>query len=44
MKFGELVGYNKNNIFLQKSFRRCGGKPIPRLVFTKSKLSISLDQ
>ena len=44
MKFGELIEYNLRNIFLEKSYTKCGGETIPRLFFTKQKLSISLDQ
>ena len=44
MKFGQLTEYNKRNIFLQKSYTKCGGetslKPFPE----KLNLSISLDQ
>ena len=32
------------NIFLEKSYAKCGGETIPRPVFKKSKLSIYLDQ
>ena len=32
------------NIFLEKSYTKCGGKKIPRPFPKKSKLSISLDQ
>ena len=41
MKFGQ---YNMRNIFLEKSFTKCGGKTIPRPLSKKSKLGISLDQ
>ena len=44
MKFGQLIEYNLRNIFLEKSYTKCGGETIPRLFFTKQKLSISLDQ
>ena len=44
MKFGQLMEYNKRNIFLQKMCRKCGGETIPRPFFEKSNLSISLDQ
>ena len=43
-KFGRLIEYNQKNIFLEKSFRKCGGEITPRHFFQKSKLSISLDQ
>ena len=44
MKFGQLMEYNIGNIFLEKSFTRCGGETIPRPFSRKSKLSVSLDQ
>ena len=43
MKFGQLIEYNTRNIFLEKSYRECGGETSPRLFFEKLKLSISLD-
>ena len=43
MKFGELIEYNMRNIFLEKSYTKCGAEAIPRPFSTKSKLSISLD-
>ena len=42
-KFGQLIEYNRN-IFLEKSFTKCGRETIPRPFSKKSKLSISLDQ
>ena len=44
MKFGQLIEYNLRNIFLEKSYTKCGGETIPRPFSKKSKLSISLDQ
>ena len=44
MNSGQLIEYNLRNIFLEKSYRKCGGETIPRTFFKKSKLSISLDQ
>ena len=44
LKFGELIEYNMRNIFLEKSYTKCGGASIPRHFCKKSKLSISLDQ
>ena len=32
------------NIFLEKSYTKCGGEASPRPFYKKSKLSISLDQ
>ena len=44
MKFGQLIEYNMRNIFLEKSYTKCGRETIPRLFSKKSKLSIFLDQ
>ena len=44
MKFGSQTEYNQRHIFLEKSCTKCGGETIPSAFFTKSKLSISLDQ
>ena len=30
MKFGQLIEYNIRNIFLEKSYTKCGGESIPR--------------
>ena len=35
---------NTENIFLEKSYTKCGGETIPEPFSKKSKLSISLDQ
>ena len=43
MKFVQLIEYNRN-IFLEKSYRECGGNTGPRPFSEKLKLSISLDQ
>ena len=43
MKFGQLIEYNMRNVFLKKSYTKCGGETIPRSVSKKSNLSISLD-
>ena len=40
MKHGQLIEYNKRNIFLEKSCPKCGGKTIPGPFSKKSKLSI----
>ena len=32
------------NVFVEKSYTKCGGETIPRPLAKKSKLSISLDQ
>ena len=44
MKFGQLIEYNMRNIFVEKSYTKCGGETVPRPFSQKSKLSISLDQ
>ena len=44
MKFGQLIEYNMRNIFLEKSYTKCGGETSPRPFSGKLKLSISLDQ
>ena len=44
MKFGQLIEFNKRNIFLEKLYRKCGGETIPRPFSKKSKLSIYHDQ
>ena len=44
MKFGQLIEYNMKNIFLYKSYTKCGGETSPRPFSGKLKLSISLDQ
>ena len=44
MKPGQLIEYNLRNIFLEKSYIKCGGEPIPGPFSKKLKLSITLDQ
>ena len=44
MKFGQLVEYNIRNIFLEKPYRKCGGKTSPKPFSKKWILNISLDQ
>ena len=44
IKFGLLIKYNMRNIFLEKSYRKCGGKTSPIPFSEKLKLRISLDQ
>ena len=44
MKFGQLIECNMRNIFLEKSYTKCGGETSPRPFSGKLKLSISLDQ
>ena len=43
MKSGELIEYDAINIFLEKSYKKCGGETIPKTFSEKSNLSISLD-
>ena len=43
-KFDQLREYNMKNIFLKKSYRKCGGETSPRPFSGKPKVSISLDQ
>ena len=44
MKFGQLIECNLRNIFLEKSYTKCGRKTSPRPFSEKLKLNISLDQ
>ena len=44
MKFGQLIENKMRNIFLKKSYTKCGKETIPRPFFKKPKLRISLDQ
>ena len=44
LKFDQLIEYNMRNIFLEKSYPKCGGEAIPRPFSRKSNVSISLDQ
>ena len=44
MKFGQLIEFNMRNIFLEKSYTRCGGEASPRPFYKKSKLNISLNE
>ena len=44
IKFGQLIGYNMKNIFLEKSYTKYGGETSPRPFSEKLKFSISLDQ
>ena len=43
-KFGQLIECKIRNIFLEKSFPKCGGEISPRSFSEKLKFSISLDQ
>ena len=42
MKFGNLIGCNMRNIYLEKSYTKYDGKTIPRLISKNLKLSVSL--
>ena len=42
MKFSQLIEYSMRNIFLQKSYTKCGGETGPTTFTGKLKLSISL--
>ena len=44
MKFDQLIECKIRNIFLEKSYRKCGGETSPRPFSEELKLSISLDQ
>ena len=44
MKFGQLKEYKMRNIFLEKTYTKCGGETSPKRFPEKPKLSISLDQ
>ena len=44
MKFGQLIEYNKKNIFLNKSYTKCDGETSLRPFSGQLKLSISLNQ
>ena len=43
MKFNQLIEYDKQNIFLEKSYTKCAGEASRRSFYKKLKLSISLD-
>ena len=44
MEFGQLIEFNIKNLFVEKSYTKCGEETIPRPFPKKLKLSISLDQ
>ena len=44
LKFGQLIECNMKNIFLEKSYAKCGEETSPRPFSEKLKLSTSLDQ
>ena len=43
IKFRQLIEYNMKQIFLEKSYAKCGGETIPTPFSKQSKLEISLD-
>ena len=43
MKFVQYIEYNIRNIFLEKSYTKCGLDTIQKPFYKKIKLSISLD-
>ena len=43
VKFGQLLVYEMKEIFLQKSYTKCGGNTIPRPFSKKSNLNLSQD-
>ena len=42
MKFGQSIEHNMRNIFLEKSYTKCGGETIPKNFSKKSRWKISL--
>ena len=44
MKFVQFTEYNMRNVFLEKSYTKCGGETSPEPFSKKSKLAISLYQ
>ena len=38
MKFDQLIEYNTRNVFLEKSYTKCGGETIPRPCVTNWEL------
>ena len=38
MEFGQLIKYNMRNIFLRKTYTKCGGETIPRHFFYKIRI------
>ena len=38
IKFGQLIKHNMRNIFLEKSYTKCGEETIPKLFFKKNKI------
>ena len=44
VEFSQLIEYSMKNVFLEKSWTKCGGEASQKPFYKKSKLSISLDQ
>ena len=44
MKFGQLIKYNMRNVFIKKSYPKCGGETIHRPFSKIPKLTISLNE
>ena len=44
MKLGQLIEYNMRNIFLEKSYTKCGGETSPRPFSKKLNFCICLYQ
>ena len=44
IQFGQLIEYNMKNIFLEKSYSKCGGEASPKPFYKNLKLSISLNE
>ena len=44
MEFGQLIEHNMRNIFLEKSYTKCGGETIPRVFPKKIKTEHTSDQ
>ena len=42
MEYGQLIEHNMRNIFLEKSYKKCGGETILKPFSKNSKLNISL--
>ena len=40
MKIGQLLEYNLRNLFLEKSYTKCGGETIPRPFSKKIKIKL----
>ena len=43
MKFAQLMEYNMSDVFLEKSYSKCGEKASPRPFYERSKLEMPLN-